>query len=336
MPFKNLWDSCVNILFALDIHSSNILKFIRFSGCIFASLWYIITRQEKKMRQTYSYQTKTKKTNWLIVGAIIVIILVIAAVNSLRYYGSKIANDFAFPYLEAASAAKNKAIEKSRYLTMDKMELISEIERLNHQNKILTEQLILFNDLEKQNKELRIQKKLPPKGKFSFINGEIILRDPINWFDVFTINRGGKDGVKVGSAVFTFDNNSKPLLIGVVLSIYGHSAQVVSLSNSAFKISGRLAISDNIGLINFNENRYRANKEYVSIDLLPNNGHYVLGEEVFTTGFEENIPAGIKIGNLESLDQDNSPYSNQLYVSGMISIKNNFANSRFVTIAIKK
>lgn len=288
------------------------------------------------MKQRYSYQKKSKSTIGIWSVAIIVFLLIIASLTSLHFYFNRVMNDFFYPYLDAGAKVKNITIENSRYYTMNRVELINEIERLKQQNSVLQQQLVLLHDLEKQNKELRSQKKIPPNKKFNFINGEIIVRDPLNWFDVFTINRGGKDGVKVGSAVFTFDNNSKPLLIGVVAKVQNHSAQVVSLSSSNFKISGHLAHSDNIGLINFDENRYRTNKEYVSMDLLPNHGNYVIDEEVFTTGFEENIPAGIKIGNLVSLDKDNSPYSNQLFVSGMISIKNNFVNTKFVTIAIKK
>jgi rod shape-determining protein MreC len=286
------------------------------------------------MRRNYSYQKKNKKL--LIILILFLVVIILGVSKSINFYGSRVVNDFSYPYLNVTAIGKNATIEESRYLGMNKLELIAEITELTKKNKILTEQLVLFNDLENQNRELRIQKKLPVKDKFMFINGEIIIRDPVNWFDVFTINRGGRDGVKQGSAVFTFDQNSKPLLIGVVSDVYKHSSKVISLSSSAFKISGKLAISENVGLINFNENRYRTNNQYVSIDLLPNTGSYVMGEELYTTGVEENIPAGIKIGNLESLDKDNSPYSNQLYVSSMVSIKNNFANSRFVTIAVKK
>ena len=285
------------------------------------------------MRRNYSYQQK--KRNYFVAILIFLFVVIVAMVKSISFYSARMVNDFSYPYLNLSTISKNSTFENSRYLGMNKLELIAKINEMEEKNKVLTEQLVLFNDLEKQNRELRIQKNLPAKDNFIFINGEIIIRDPINWFDIFTINRGGRDGVKEGSAVFTFDQNSKPLLIGVVSEVYKHSSKVISLSSSAFKISGKLAISENVGLINFNENRYRTNNQYVSIDLLPNTGSYVIGEELYTTGVEENIPAGIKIGNLESLDKDNSPYSNQLYVSGMISIKNNFVNSRFISIAIK-
>lgn len=285
------------------------------------------------MRRNYSYQQK--KRNYFVAILIFLLVVIVAMVKSISFYSARMVNDFSYPYLNLSTISKNSTFENSRYLGMNKLELITKINELEEKNKVLTEQLVLFNDLEKQNRELRIQKNLPAKDNFIFINGEIIIRDPINWFDIFTINRGGRDGVKEGSAVFTFDQNSKPLLIGVVSEVYKHSSKVISLSSSGFKISGKLAISENVGLINFNENRYRTNNQYVSIDLLPNTGSYVIGEELYTTGVEENIPAGIKIGNLESLDKDNSPYSNQLYVSGMISIKNNFVNSRFISIAIK-
>ena len=285
------------------------------------------------MRRNYSYQQK--KRNYFVAILIFLFVVIVAMVKSISFYSARMVNDFSYPYLNLSTISKNSTFENSRYLGMNKLELITKINELEEKNKVLTEQLVLFNDLEKQNRELRIQKNLPAKDNFIFINGEIIIRDPINWFDIFTINRGGRDGVKEGSAVFTFDQNSKPLLIGVVSEVYKHSSKVISLSSSGFKISGKLAISENVGLINFNENRYRTNNQYVSIDLLPNTGSYVIGEELYTTGVEENIPAGIKIGNLESLDKDNSPYSNQLYVSGMISIKNNFVNSRFISIAIK-
>lgn len=278
---------------------------------------------------------KLKKISWICFFIFLFVLAIVSSFNSCKFMADKIAGNFSYPYLQVGSKFANSVINDSYYLGKSKSELIKEIENLKTKNQLLASQVLLINELERQNNSLRNQKNLPPHDKFTYCYGEIILRDPVNWFESFTINRGGLDGIKKGSAVFTLDNNSNPLLLGVVEEVFDHSSKVLSISSFNLKISGRLSISQNVGLINFNENRYRLNNQYVAIDLLPSNDEYVIDEEVFTTGLEENIPPGIRIGNLSTIHKDNSIFSNELYISGLVSIKNNLGNIRFVTIAIK-
>jgi cell shape-determining protein MreC len=93
-----------------------------------------------------------------------------------------------------------------------------------------------------------------------------------------------------------------------------------------------LNISRATGLINATVSSGR--EYYLRINYLPRDLQYVNDEEVFTGGFEKNVPPGLKIGNLISVDRATSFYSNELYLNGWIKPAADFNDLRFVYIAV--
>ena len=244
---------------------------------------------------------------------------------------SRTGNDYFAPYLKIGRMINDKTQDVSLQ-ALDKQSLIKLVKGLQAENHILISQSILLTELERQNSELRKMVNLPKMRGWKCVPAEIILRDPAQWLSSFSISKGSRNGIRKGCAVFTIDNHGKALLLGQVFSVSGHSAKVLSIYNKDLHLSGRLNVSRVTGLIN---SIMRSSSEYyLLMNYLPRDVHYVVDEEVFTCGFERNVPAGLKIGNLAAVDKEQSVFSNQLYVNGWIKPAANLNDLKFVYVAV--
>lgn len=256
-----------------------------------------------------------------------------AVYHSFAVISNRTGNDYFAPYLKLGRFLQRRADDLSLN-TLDKSALLKLVRGLQAENHVLTSQALLLTELQRQNDELRKMLNLPALNKWESVPAEIILRDPVQWLYAFTVSKGSRNGIRKGCAVFAIDSNGKPLLLGQVFSVSKHSAKVLSIYNRDLHLSGRLNISRATGLIN--SNVQSASEHYLLINYLPRDLNYIVGEEVFTCGFERNVPPGLKIGNLVNVDKEQSIFSNQLYINGWIKPAADFNDLRFVYIAVPK
>ena len=254
-----------------------------------------------------------------------------ASYHTFVLFFSRIGNDYFAPYLKLGTLLKDEAGDVSLN-TLDKGALVRLVKGLQAENHVLTSQSMLMTELQRQNDELRKMVNLPPMPKWRRVPAEIILRDPAQWLYSFTISKGSRSGIRKGCAVFTIDSNGTLLLLGQVFSVSKHSAKVLSIYHKDLHLSGRLNVSRAAGLIN--STLQSTSEYYLQINYLPRDLNYINDEEVFTGGFERNIPPGLKIGNLVNIDKDSSIFSNQLYINGWIKPSADFNDLRFVYVAV--
>ena len=274
---------------------------------------------------------KAQKWIFLLPAAGLFILWLGASYHTFVLFFSRIGNDYFAPYLKLGTLLKDEAKDVSLN-TLDKGALVRLVKGLQAENHVLTSQSMLMTELQRQNDELRKMVNLPPMPKWRRVPAEIILRDPAQWLYSFTISKGSRSGIRKGCAVFTIDSNGTPLLLGQVFSVSKHSAKVLSIYHKDLHLSGRLNVSRAAGLIN--STLQSTSEYYLQINYLPRDLNYINDEEVFTGGFERNIPPGLKIGNLVNIDKDSSIFSNQLYINGWIKPSADFNDLRFVYVAV--
>lgn len=274
---------------------------------------------------------KAQKWIFLLPAAGLFILWLGASYHTFVLFFSRIGNDYFAPYLKLGTLLKDEAGDVSLN-TLDKGALVRLVKGLQAENHVLTSQSMLMTELQRQNDELRKMVNLPPMPKWRRVPAEIILRDPAQWLYSFTISKGSRSGIRKGCAVFTIDSNGTPLLLGQVFSVSKHSAKVLSIYHKDLHLSGRLNVSRAAGLIN--STLQSTSEYYLQINYLPRDLNYINDEEVFTGGFERNIPPGLKIGNLVNIDKDSSIFSNQLYINGWIKPSADFNDLRFVYVAV--
>ena len=270
-------------------------------------------------------QSPGKITPFLVAALLIPITVIVyqTLLPALR----QAAGDFFYPYLKVSRTAV-KTVSDYTLLLRSKTELAAALEEMSKLNGALALQAAAALELSKENAELRRLSGLPPSENWQYLNAQVLLHDPLMWQEHFTINRGKSDGIGVGDAVIDINSGGVPVLVGVVHSTGKHTSTVHTPFNAALKLSGRIG-RDTIGFINAGD-RQRT-RELVPIEYLPSDAKCVPGESVFTTGFEQKIPGGLKIGELQRIDE-NPNFHIGSGRSGMVKPAFSPHHLRFLTI----
>ena len=128
-----------------------------------------------------------------------------------------------------------KGLTKIKDSFRSKEDLMEENEQLRQQIASLTEQnnaLVLDqSDLE----DLRAMYELDQEyDEYPKVAAEIISKDPGNWYDIFVINKGSKDGIQKDMNVIA-DRG----LVGIVTEVGNHWATVRSIIDDSSNVSGQ-------------------------------------------------------------------------------------------------
>ncbi len=159
---------------------------------------------------------------------------------------------------------------------------IAQLQEQNHQMK----------EMKLANERLRELLQFREKNSPSMIGAEVIARDPSSWFKSVTIDKGERDGVKMGMAVI-----SSTGVIGQILKTASHYAIVLLLTdyNSAIdsivQRTRAKAIVEGKG-----ENRCQ-------LKYLLRADEVAVGDIVVTAGSGGNFPKGLMIGEIKKVDK---------------------------------
>jgi len=146
-------------------------------------------------------------------------------------------------------------------------------------------------------------------SSYEKIGARVIGRDPGNWFSVFTIDKGSKDGIDVDMNVMSGSG-----LVGIVTEVGDNWATVRSIIDDASNVSAQvLSTSDNLmisgDLSIMSEGHIRFSQ------LSDDEGNVVEGDQVVTSSISDKYLPGICIGYISSIDTD----ANNLTKSGLIT-----------------
>ncbi len=209
---------------------------------------------------------------------------------------TKKVNDF-FGYFEDVKATKteNEALLRK----------ISELER----------QLLDLDKLTKENKELRDALNFKNQyEEYDFIGSSIIAKDPGNWFDVFTINRGNKDKLLPDSPVVTAYG-----LVGRVSKTELVSSRVVSIIDMDSTVSARLSKSRDLIVVR-GDVELRS-KGLCRADYIPPTADVMPGDTVETSGIGGIYPKGIIIGKVVKVIKNEGQYDSYAIIQPMVDFK---------------
>ncbi len=277
-------------------------------------------------------QINMKIRRQIIYLAVTGLLLVLTAAGwvSLRQSFGRLAGDFLYPYLISVRYTVD-TLSNQTLLLFSRRELAGQLEMLQQENRRLASQAASAAELLVENDNLRRMMKLEPPPSWQYINAEIILRDPRFWNERVSIDRGSVHGVKSGSAVLTATPDGQLQFVGAVDKVNRRTAEIITVYNRSLRMSAYLPGSGAIGVINADSTP--DNKGEVSIGFLPLSKSYTPGEALLTSGFERQIPAGIRIGTLSTVCQENSLFSSRRYLHGTILPAVQLSNIRFVIIA---
>lgn len=151
--------------------------------------------------------------------------------------------------------------------------------------------------LEEENKQLREQLYFFEDQQTKHVGAQVIGRDFEPFSSSIILNRGLRDGVKVGNPVIA----SGGVLIGKIIKSEDTTSVVRLINDNQSRIAGTLTNKEtSIGLI---EGGYGIS---VHMNLIPQNETINIGDTVITSGLEAGVPRGLLIGTVEAVEKE--PY----------------------------
>lgn len=171
--------------------------------------------------------------------------------------------------------------------------LAEENKRLKEENRELREKL---KENSIRHSDLRELKKLANALNYDFVSskniatGDIVSYDGANWTNIFTINIGKDDGVKINDTVVYGD-----MLVGRISDVGKSWAKVVSILDESCGASFRVERNEKlIGVLDGNE------KGQLKGFMLEGKTSVVVGDSVITTGMGL-YPKGLNIGTISKV-----------------------------------
>ena len=148
---------------------------------------------------------------------------------------------------------------------------------------------------------------LKEQGQYGIVTATVIARDPSEWFDTVTINRGRMSGVELNMPVVTANG-----IVGRVVATSPWTAQVMLLTaerSAAGAVVGQLGQSNALGSVKgLGENglvemRYVSGLEEIKI-----------GDYVVTTGQDGIYPAGLSVGEVVRVKQGSATVPHVIHI----------------------
>ena len=193
----------------------------------------------------------------------------------------------------AGVSRKNKTIAE---LESENDQLREQIDQLKSQINSLEQNLSDYNEL------LKLYQLSEKYSGYDMTGARIISKDPGNWYNRFTINKGSRDGILPGMNVVA-DNG----LVGIVISTSPSSSVVRSIIDDSSSVSGMLSKNYNTCIVSGDLTLVDSN--LLDVELLSDNTSIADGDEVVTSYISDKFLPGILIGYISKISDTEADLS---------------------------
>ena len=170
-------------------------------------------------------------------------------------------------------------------------ELKSENDKLIKENNSLSSKIALLSDAERENKSLREQLGLAPKGKFDLEASFVIGQDPQRLDSWIMIDKGASDGIVQEMPVIAFEG----ILIGKISEVMPNSSKVSLLSDSKSVVN---VVDIETGAKGVLRGEYGLG---FIMDMVSQQESLNPGDTVVTSGLGSNLPRGLLVGKIQEV-----------------------------------
>lgn len=171
-------------------------------------------------------------------------------------------------------------------LRSDNEVLKNEVAKLQEQNRKLIQ-------LAAENKRLRdLLGFKETNEELQFISGANITgRDPGNWFDIYTLDKGSKDGVQANDAVIVGNG----YLVGRVIEVGSSYSKFMALVDQRSSVSIIVDRTRDLGIVS-------GSADNSIIAVMPLEADIAKGDDISTSGFST-FPKNLYIGKVKSVEK---------------------------------
>lgn len=259
------------------------------------------------------------KSKILLVIVITIVLLVTIALtansnSSLNWVGNILSVPLS-PIQELLSSAGRKID--------DAVSFFKDIQAIKAENEQLKNRI---SELERENRELKVYKEkneqlreaLNLKDRFAdytVVGSNVIAKDAGNWFDIFRIDVGTRDGIKADMPVIT---NSRGL-VGRILSSDLTSSKVISIIDEDSQVAGWISKSGGHVIVRGDitlKDKGLCRMDYIAGDIDVN-----VGDVIETSGLGGIYPKGIVIGKVKEIRMINSEFNRYAIIEPAVDFK---------------
>lgn len=189
-------------------------------------------------------------------------------------------------------------------------------------NKLMRENAALIGQLQSfQSKPDRISILLDSSfsSTYKFIGARIFNNSIRFNQNHVTLNKGSKDGLKVGMGIFNEDG-----IIGRIKSVSENYAVGISLLNTGLLISSKIKSTENFGSVNWDgKNSRQAKMLYV-----PRHVKAQVGDTIVTSGYNAVFPEDINVGIIATV----TPGADSNYLDIVLNLSTDFTKLNYVYV----
>lgn len=173
----------------------------------------------------------------------------------------------------------------------------SDNEKLKKRNNELESMVIEYGSLKKENERLEDMLNFKSQRKEEYIGAHILGKAP-NLSEVYSIDKGSKDGIKAGMVVVTSSG-----LFGKVAEVNSNWSKIYSLSNENIAVAAMIErTQETTGIVK--GYRDANNRLLARVYNLPIDSEVKEGDVVLTSNEGLVYPKGLKIGKVLSVEED--------------------------------
>ncbi len=169
---------------------------------------------------------------------------------------------------------------------------------------------------------LKNEANLLEKTSFNLINAQIVGKEPSNWFDRFTIDKGLKDGIQKGNTVVQGIQIEQNVVIegivGRVIDVGDNWAKIVTVVDESNRISFKVLRTQDGGIMS---GRSGSIDGEISGYLFDNKADIIKGDKLFTSGLGGSFVKDIYIGEVDEVISDEEDLMKKIQVKPAINFK---------------
>lgn len=216
--------------------------------------------------------------------------------------------------------------KSDRFQTLE--EVMDENEKLQEQVEKLTTELNTTKLEQYELEDLRNLYQLDQQySNYKKTGAHVIGKGGSNWFNIFLIDKGSKDGIKKDMNVIAGSG-----LVGIVIDVGPHYAKVRSIIDDSSKVSGMVLSTSDSCIVKGDLKSMNEDRVIQFSELKDTENQIKEGDQIVTSNVSDKYLPGISIGYISEAKMD----SNNITKSGTITPSADFEHLREVLVILDK
>ena len=273
-------------------------------------------RPIKPMRDRKKMQVSTK---YRIIGVTLLCLALITVTFVLGQNIKPINTVFGYvaaPFQKAYLAVEDwfsglmTTAKRLKSLDEDNEKLQAEIDRYMYENTILKNDAAKLEELQELYELDNYYENYPKTG------AQIVSLSPSNWYDVFIIDKGSKDGLQKYMPVLAGNG-----LVGHISEVFENYSRVTAIVNPDSFVYGEVNRSprDKVGVQGLDD---VSNSDLCRITFTTDDVDIAIGDEIVTSALGEIYPPGLRIGTVLKIQEIGDGLNSEAYLEPAVDMKN--------------